>query len=84
MAPILETFCVYHVTAPGQENGAEDLPEDYSNATMDELSEQVGQHTPSTTIPDGAVTCHAVHRIQDFLRFLVQRSETNRFYNKVV
>ena len=41
MASVRETFCVYHITAPGQEKGAEDLPEGYMYPTMDELSEQV-------------------------------------------
>lgn len=41
MASVRETFCVYHITAPGQESGAEDLPEGYTYPTMDELSEQV-------------------------------------------
>ena len=41
MASVRETFCVYHITAPGQEKGAEDLPEGYTYPTMDELSEQV-------------------------------------------
>lgn len=41
MSLVLESFCLYHITAPGQEPAAEDLPEDYSYPTMDELSEQV-------------------------------------------
>lgn len=41
MSAVKETFCIYHVTAPGQENGAEDLPDDYTYPSMEELSEQV-------------------------------------------
>ena len=41
MATVVETFCIYHITAPGQENGAEDLPESFQYPTMDDLSEQV-------------------------------------------
>ena len=40
MASVKESFCIYHITAPGQETGAEDLPEGYTYPTMDELSEQ--------------------------------------------
>uniref|UniRef100_A0A0K8UHB2 Protein NDRG3 n=1 Tax=Bactrocera latifrons TaxID=174628 RepID=A0A0K8UHB2_BACLA len=38
---LLENFCVYHVTAPGQEEGAPTLPEDYVYPTMDELAAQL-------------------------------------------
>ena len=41
MGNVRETFCIYHVTAPGQEPSAEDLPEGFVYPTMDELSEQV-------------------------------------------
>uniref|UniRef100_A0A0K8TQA3 Protein ndrg3-like isoform x2 n=1 Tax=Tabanus bromius TaxID=304241 RepID=A0A0K8TQA3_TABBR len=41
MRGLLENFCVYHVTAPGQEEGASTLPEDYVYPTMDELSSQL-------------------------------------------
>ena len=41
MMNVLETFCIYHITAPGQEAGAEDLPEGYVYPTMDELADQV-------------------------------------------
>ncbi|XP_037903488.1 protein NDRG3 isoform X4 [Hermetia illucens] len=41
MRGILEHFCVYHVTAPGQEDGAPTLPEDYIYPTMDELASQI-------------------------------------------
>lgn len=30
MRALLENFCVYHVTAPGQEEGAPSLPEEYA------------------------------------------------------
>nr|CAD7199882.1 unnamed protein product [Timema douglasi] len=41
MRALLENFCVYHVNAPGQEEGATTLPEDYIYPTMEELSEQI-------------------------------------------
>lgn len=41
MVSVMETFCIYHVTAPGQEPGAEDLPDGYTYPNMDELSDQV-------------------------------------------
>ena len=41
MMNVLETFCIYHITAPGQEAGAKDLPEGYVYPTMDELADQV-------------------------------------------
>ncbi|EDW35874.1 GL16980 [Drosophila persimilis] len=41
MRGLLENFCVYHVTAPGQEEGAPALPEDYVYPTMDELAAQL-------------------------------------------
>ncbi|KAK7873968.1 hypothetical protein R5R35_012972 [Gryllus longicercus] len=41
MRALLENFCVYHVTAPGQEEGAPTLPEDFVYPTMDELSDQL-------------------------------------------
>ena len=42
MASVLDSFCIYHVTAPGQESGAKDLPDGFVYPNMDELSEQVG------------------------------------------
>nr|CAD7405607.1 unnamed protein product [Timema cristinae] len=41
MRALLENFCVYHVNAPGQEEGATTLPEDYIYPSMEELSEQI-------------------------------------------
>ena len=41
MASVIDSFCIYHVTAPGQEPGAKDLPDGFPYPTMDELSEQV-------------------------------------------
>jgi hypothetical protein len=41
MGTVKDTFCIYHVTAPGQEAGADDLPEGFAYPTMDELSDQV-------------------------------------------
>lgn len=41
MRALLDNFCVYHVNAPGQEEGANALPDDYEYPTMDELAEQL-------------------------------------------
>jgi len=41
MAEIVQNFCILHVNAPGQEEGASALPEDFVYPTMDELAEQV-------------------------------------------
>uniref|UniRef100_A0A0A9Y7U1 Protein NDRG3 n=2 Tax=Lygus hesperus TaxID=30085 RepID=A0A0A9Y7U1_LYGHE len=41
MRALLENFCVYHVNAPGQEEGAAPLPDDYEYPTMDELGSQL-------------------------------------------
>ncbi|XP_049818502.1 protein NDRG3 isoform X3 [Aethina tumida] len=41
MRALLENFCVYHVNAPGQEEGAQTLPEDYIYPTMEELANQL-------------------------------------------
>ena len=38
---LLESFVVYHITAPGQECNAEDLPNNYVFPSMDELAEQI-------------------------------------------
>ncbi|XP_065570918.1 protein NDRG3-like [Artemia franciscana] len=37
----ISNFCVYHVNAPGQEEGAKDLPHGFVYPTMDELAEQL-------------------------------------------
>lgn len=39
MSKVIENFCVIHVNAPGQEEGAPNLPEGYVYPTMEELSE---------------------------------------------
>lgn len=41
MRALLEHFCVYHVNAPGQEEGAATFPDDYVYPTMDELASQL-------------------------------------------
>uniref|UniRef100_A0A1B6H4L6 Protein NDRG3 n=2 Tax=Cuerna arida TaxID=1464854 RepID=A0A1B6H4L6_9HEMI len=41
MRMLLENFSVYHVNAPGQEEGAHPLPDDYEYPTMDELANQL-------------------------------------------
>lgn len=38
---LLDSFSVLHVNAPGQEDGAPDLPSDFAYPTMDQLAEQV-------------------------------------------
>ncbi len=42
MSAVTDSFCVYHVHAPGQEKGAKALPEDFVYPSMEGLSEQVG------------------------------------------
>ncbi|XP_077993438.1 protein NDRG3-like [Glandiceps talaboti] len=39
MQPILKRFCVYHVNAPGQEEGANTLPHSFEYPTIDQISE---------------------------------------------
>jgi hypothetical protein len=41
MAELLPYFCVFHINAPGQEEAAEKLPEDFVYPTLDEMAEQV-------------------------------------------
>ncbi|XP_054274001.1 protein NDRG3 isoform X1 [Macrosteles quadrilineatus] len=41
MRMLLENFSVYHVNAPGQEEGSHPLPDDYEYPTMDELANQL-------------------------------------------
>lgn len=41
MRLLAQNFCVYHVNAPGQEEGAATLPEGFVYPTMDELGEQI-------------------------------------------
>ncbi|XP_011451232.1 protein NDRG3 isoform X3 [Magallana gigas] len=41
MQPILRHFCVYHVNAPGQEDGALHLRPDFTYPTMDQLGEAI-------------------------------------------
>ncbi|KAK8750637.1 hypothetical protein OTU49_014931 [Cherax quadricarinatus] len=41
MRNILNNFCIVHVNAPGQEEGAPTLPEGYVYPTMEELSETI-------------------------------------------
>ncbi|XP_076181947.1 misexpression suppressor of KSR 2 isoform X3 [Ptiloglossa arizonensis] len=41
MRVLLENFCVYHVNAPGQEEGAPTVPNNYIYPSMDELAEQL-------------------------------------------
>lgn len=41
MRALLENFCVYHVTAPGQEENAPTFPENFVYPTMDELASQL-------------------------------------------
>ena len=41
MAEVVQNFCILHVNAPGQEEGAPVLPEDFLYPNIDELAEQV-------------------------------------------
>jgi len=41
MREITNNFCVFHVNAPGQEEGAGPLPDGYEYPTMEQLAEQV-------------------------------------------
>jgi pimeloyl-ACP methyl ester carboxylesterase len=41
MKEITSSFCVFHLNAPGQEEGAEPLPEGFEYPTMEQLAEQV-------------------------------------------
>jgi len=41
MKEISQNFCIFHVNAPGQEEGAAPLAEDYEYPTMEQLGEQV-------------------------------------------
>ena len=41
MSEVLESFCFYHVHAPGQDAGAQELPKDHKFPSMEALSEQV-------------------------------------------
>lgn len=41
MRALANNFCLYHVNAPGQEEGAASLPEGFVYPTMEELSEQL-------------------------------------------
>jgi hypothetical protein len=41
MEPIMESFCAYHVNAPGQEENADQLPPNYVYPTCEQLAESV-------------------------------------------
>jgi len=41
MKEITNCFCVFHINAPGQEEGASPLPDDHEYPTMEQLAEQV-------------------------------------------
>jgi pimeloyl-ACP methyl ester carboxylesterase len=41
MRLLAQNFCVYHINAPGQEEGAATLPEGYVYPTMEELADQI-------------------------------------------
>ena len=41
MAEVVQNFCILHVNAPGQEDGAAVLPEEFAYPNMEELAEQV-------------------------------------------
>ena len=39
--PLLKHFTIYHINFPGQEEGADDLPDNYDYPTMEEMSDVV-------------------------------------------
>lgn len=41
MRPLVNKFCVYHINAPGQEQGARPFKEDYIYPSMEELGQQI-------------------------------------------
>lgn len=41
MRTLMQSFCVYHINAPGQEEGAPTLPEGFLYPTMDQLAEMI-------------------------------------------
>lgn len=41
MRTLMQSFCVYHINAPGQEEGAPPLPEGFIYPTMDQLAEML-------------------------------------------
>ncbi len=43
MAEILQHFCVFHINAPGQEEGASPLPDAFEYPNMDDLAEQINE-----------------------------------------
>jgi pimeloyl-ACP methyl ester carboxylesterase len=43
MAEVVQNFCIFHVNAPGMEEAAAVLPEDFEYPTMDELADQVNE-----------------------------------------
>lgn len=43
MSSVLDSFCLFHIHAPGQEPRAQDLPDDFNYPSMEELSEQASQ-----------------------------------------
>ena len=42
MKLLLQSFCVFHINAPGQEDNAPPLPDNYVYPTMDQLAQQIG------------------------------------------
>lgn len=43
MREIVQHFCVFHINAPGQEENAETLPDDFEYPSMEDLAEQVNE-----------------------------------------
>jgi len=41
MAEIVQSFCIFHINAPGQEEGAQILSEDFAYPSMNDLADQV-------------------------------------------
>ena len=47
MVEILQHFCIFHVNAPGQEDGASLIPETEEYSSMDDLAEIVSVPSPT-------------------------------------
>jgi hypothetical protein len=39
---LLQSFCVFHINAPGMEENAPQLPDNFTFPTLDQLAEQIG------------------------------------------
>jgi protein NDRG1 len=58
MAEIVQNFCIFHVNAPGQEEGAQIISEDVAYPSMNELAEQVRNFEKYATFFFVKSLCH--------------------------